>query len=184
MSSKIRNGTNPLSSDSSSEDDIKNQRKPSRLKIGLQYLISIFLALLVSTIVIKVYHPVFVSGSSMEPTYQNGNVLISTSEFDYDDIKIGDVVVFKEKIQLIKRVVAKGGDTISVVGGILFVNGEKSPYQFESIDSPGILKEPYTLKSQELFCMGDNRNHSTDCREFGAISFDQIEYKIIRKAFK
>lgn len=182
MHSTNRNGTSSISSDPLTTEN-KETKNPTRLKLGLQYLIAIFLALLVSTIMIKMYHPVFVSGISMEPTFQNGNVLISTSEFDYDDIKIGDVIVFKEKIQLIKRVVAKDGDTVSIVGGILFVNGEKSPYQFESIDSPGILKEPYTLKAQELFCLGDNRNHSTDCRDFGAISFNQIKYKIIRKAF-
>lgn len=162
---------------------MEKQKRKARLKAGLQYLISVLFALVFATVLIKVFHPVFVSGESMEPTYQNGDILICTSEFTYDDIKIGDIVVFKEKIQLIKRVIAKENDTVSIVGGILFVNGEKSPYQFDPIDEPGMLSVPYTLKPNELFCMGDNRNHSTDCRDFGPISFNQIEYKIIKKAF-
>lgn len=164
--------------------NLKKEDKKEKLRCLLQYLIAIMAALLISTIVIKVYHPVFVSGDSMEPTYSDGDILVSTKEFTYGDLNIGDVVVFKRDMQLIKRIVAKGGDMVSIVGGILFVNGEISPYQYESITSPGILKEPYTLRSDELFCLGDNRNHSTDCREFGAIKFDQVRYKVIRKIFE
>lgn len=169
MKSKNRNGT------------VKSKKN---LKLMMQYLIAIFIALLTSVVIIELYHPVLVSGESMEPTFQNGNLLISTTDFSYENISIGDIIVFKEKIQLIKRVVAKENDTISIVGGILFINGEKSPYQFEPIDSAGILVQPYTLHKNELFCMGDNRNHSTDSRDFGPISFKQIKYKVIKKAFQ
>lgn len=158
-----------------------SQNKQSNLKRVLQYLICILVSLVVSFIIIDNYHPVLVDGESMMPTFKNGDLLISTTTFDYIDIKIGDIVVFKNNIQMIKRVIAKGGDEIWVTDGKVYVNGELSPYQFEPIESAGVLSNVYTVKDNELFCMGDNRNNSLDCRSFGAISFEQIKYKIIKK---
>lgn len=160
-----------------------NGKKQDNLKRALQYLLCILFSLIVSFVFIENFHPVLVDGESMMPTLKNGNLLISTTSFDYDDIKIGDIVVFKNKIQMIKRVIAKGGDTIWISDGKVYVNGELSPYQFEPIEDAGVLSKVYTVKDNELFCMGDNRNNSSDCREFGAISFDQIKYKIMKKIF-
>lgn len=159
------------------------ESKQSNFKRVLQYLICILFALIMSFIIIDNFHPVFVDGKSMMPTLEDGNLLISTTTFDYDDIKIGDIVVFKNKIQLIKRVIAKEGDQIWISDGKVYVNGELSPYQFEPIEDAGVLSEVYTVKDNELFCMGDNRNNSMDCRSFGAISFDKLKYKIVKKIF-
>lgn len=159
--------------------------KQERLKEMMQYLVILLIALLLSLfvvgVVIKKYHPVFVSGSSMFPTFKDGNILVSTTEFEYNDLKIGDIVVFNKGKQMIKRVIAKEGDVIYIKNGIVYVNNEESPYQFENIEDAGMLSEPYTVKEKELFCLGDNRNNSNDCRNYGPVTFNEVRFKITKK---
>lgn len=84
---------------------------------------------------------------------------------------------------MIKRVVAKEGDVISIENGILYVNGKASKYQFQKINDPGMLSSQLTIPKGYLFCMGDNRNNSMDCRIFGPVKFSQLKYKIVKKIF-
>ena len=119
----------------------------------------------------------------MLPTFESGNLLITTDSFQYEDLNIGEIVVFRHNIQMIKRIVAKEGDCLMIVDGILYVNNTPSLYQFDSIHASGLLSSPYTVPSGELFCMGDNRNNSIDCRDFGSIKFEQVKFKILRKIF-
>lgn len=76
-----------------------------------------------------------VIGNSMFPNYKNGDWCIAVY---YDkDYNRGDVIVFSDKIEsntakknsinYLKRIVAVGGDRVSMRDGILFVNG-KSTY--------------------------------------------------------
>lgn len=162
-------------------------KKQEQLEELIQYLIILLVALVMSLFVVSVvtkkYHPVFVSGSSMSPTFKNGNILVSTVDFEYNDLEIGDIIVFNKGKQMIKRIVAKEGDVIHIVNGLLYVNNELSVYQFEHIEDAGMLNEPYTVKANELFCLGDNRNNSSDSRKYGPINFDEIRFKIIGKFF-
>ena len=61
-------------------------------------------------------------------------------------------------------------------------NYEKSYYTFydnftKKLDADGHIE--YTLKSNEYFCMGDNRNNSTDSRYFGMINAKDIQGKVV-----
>lgn len=158
-------------------------KKKKRLKRSLQYLIAVLIGLVISYCIMINFRPVFVSGNSMNPTFKNGEILASTTSFTYNSIHIGDIVVFKYKIQMIKRVVAKEGDVISIENGILYVNGKASKYQFQKINDPGMLSSQLTIPKGYLFCMGDNRNNSMDCRIFGPVKFSQLKYKIVKKIF-
>lgn len=163
------------------------KEKQKQLKELMQYLVILFVALIISLFVVSVvtkkYHPVFVSGSSMNPTYKNGNILVSTVDFEYNELEIGDIVVFKKGKQMIKRIVAKEGDIVYICDGLLYVNDELSPYQFEDIEDAGMLSEPYKVKENELFCLGDNRNHSNDSRKFGPVAFNEVRFKITGQLF-
>lgn len=152
-------------------------------KLTLKYLIAILIALALSYLLIYFFHPILVSGSSMYPTLNDGDLMLSTTSFESKDIKRGDIVVFKDKLQLIKRVIAVGGDEIWVANGIVFVNGIPSQFQFERIKDPGILDQHIIIPEGQFFCMGDNRNDSYDCREIGPVTADQMRYKIIKKLF-
>lgn len=127
-----------------------------------------------------VAQPFIVNGSSMLPTFHNGEYLI-IDEFSYHfrPPQRGEVVVFKypqdTKKYFIKRVIGLPGETVEIENGTITItklNGEKEilsePYMNESIlfDQEKINK---TIGENEYFVMGDNRDWSFDSRTWGTV---------------
>ena len=112
-------------------------------------------------------------GASMEPTIANGEkVYINRLVYLISSPKEGDVIVFlpngnEKSHYYVKRVVATPGDTVQIIDGRLYVNGEMEqtgPVVFDKMTDPGIAQNPLVLKTDEYFVLGDNRNHSEDSR--------------------
>lgn len=110
-------------------------------------------------------------GVSMEPALYNGQeVLVDRFIYRLLSPSVGDTIVFwpngnQNTHYYIKRIAAKPGDTVSVVGGVLYVNGE--PYdgvELDKIADAGILENELTLEDDEYFVIGDNINNSEDSR--------------------
>ena len=110
-------------------------------------------------------------GVSMEPALYNGQeVLVDRFICRLLSPSVGDTIVFwpngnQNTHYYIKRIAAKPGDTVSVVGGVLYVNGE--PYdgvELDKIADAGILENELTLEDDEYFVIGDNINNSEDSR--------------------
>ncbi len=134
----------------------------------------------------KFLNLVLVNGNSMYPTYHDKNLLTSVEIQNHnEEINVDDIVVFTLKDEpdflYIKRVVGKPNDTLEIKDGKLYRNDKKVKDDFPKIEEPGILNKKIKLKKNEYFCMGDNRNYSTDCREFGPITKDRITHKIRNK---
>lgn len=114
-----------------------------------------------------------VSGSSMEPTFSDGdNLIVDKISYRFEDPERFDIIVFPfrytEKTYYIKRVIGLPGETIYIdEEGNIYIDGEvlKEDYGKEIIVDPGRAYEPITLGADEYFVMGDNRNNSSDSRD-------------------
>ena len=133
-----------------------------------------------SFIIIFLYQPVRVEGTSMLPMLEDQDRLfINKLAYRVGDIQRGDVVVFlyphdREK-SYIKRVIALPGDTLRIDHGQVYVNGNKiaEPYvppRFEDDRSQPEMMVP----RHEFFVLGDHRSISSDSRAFGPVDRDLI----------
>ncbi len=83
------------------------------------------------------------------------------------------------KRSYIKRVIALPKEKVEIKEGAVYINDQKleEPYLQEGIvtDVIGAGFTKFTVPENCIFAMGDNRNHSTDCRAFGCIPLEKIE---------
>lgn len=151
------------------------------LKIIKRFCVPVLMAICTYLLVIIIFHPFVVSGISMQPTLNDGNIVLCDKVANTDVLDYGEIVVIKTEWwkDIIKRVVAVPGDTVNIANGYLYVNGRESEYQFTTT-AGGNLSYPITLGQNEYFCLGDNREHSADSRELGPIRKDIITYKVKR----
>lgn len=113
-----------------------------------------------------------VEGSSMEPALSNGdNLIVEKLSYHFREPSRYDIVVFPyqhaEDTYYIKRLIGLPGETVQVVEGYVYIDGEKldEHYGAEVMKTPGIAEEPIKLGEDEYFVLGDNRNHSSDSRD-------------------
>ena len=86
-----------------------------------------------------------------------------------------------KKDSYIKRVIGLPGEHIEIKEGKVFVNGEvlQEDYLQPGIVTDSLVYKDFVVPENCVFAMGDNRNHSTDCREFGCIPLEKIESKVL-----
>jgi signal peptidase I len=143
----------------------------------------IAIALLVEAFLIQAF---WIPSPSMEPTLEVGDrVLVNKLSYKFHDVNRGDVVVFErppgastgqngEIKDLIKRVIAVGGDTIEAKEGEVYVNGERVDENYLEPGTPTDNLPLKTIPDGHLFVMGDNRTNSEDSRIFGPIDEDAV----------
>ena len=164
-------------------------------------LIALAVAVIIKTFLVQ---PFYVPSESMLPTIVvNDRVMISKLNYQFADPQRGDIVVFispfNDEIDnetlfdsvvrhvleavgirtasaddLIKRVVAVGGDTVEIKGGYLHVNGLQvdEPYLISQGAMPDF--SAVVVPPDSVFVMGDNRSVSYDSRKFGAIPEEDL----------
>lgn len=124
-----------------------------------------------------------IQGDSMLPNYHNLQLVFvdkHTTNFNYHD-----VIIFKNDTfhtTLIKRIIALPGDIVQIKDGIIYVNGQKSPFISNNtiLSYAGIASTPLQLADDEYFVLGDNYEHSKDSRypEIGCVKKDLILGKL------
>ena len=137
--------------------------------------IAVVAVILVRTFIAQ---PFLVSGSSMEPNFQNGDyLLVDELAFRFREPARGEVVVFKypldPKSYYIKRVIGLPGERVVIDGKSVTVyekNGGKQVLKEDYVARMmNMDKGDYTVKEGEYFVMGDNRDFSYDSRRWGAL---------------
>lgn len=130
-----------------------------------------------------------VSGLSMFPNFHDGDYIITDKvTYKVSDPKRGDVVVFRnprdESVDFIKRIMAAPGDTIRVEKSRVYVNDKllEEPYLKSDVptDPNAFLKEgdEIIVPQGKYIVFGDNRTKSSDSREWGFITKDEIIGKV------
>jgi signal peptidase I len=104
-----------------------------------------------------------------------------TDNFDYND-----VIVFNKnelKATLIKRIVARPGDTVQISDGILYINDKPSSLIAKEtrLSYSGIASSKLVLNDNEYFVLGDNYEASKDSRyiEVGVVNQSDIIGKVV-----
>lgn len=145
------------------------------------YVIIIFVVALIRTFLIT---PVMVNGSSMYPYLKDKEILILNKT--NNDYKRFDVVVAEAaNTKIIKRIIGLPGENIEYKNCKLYINGEEQQdFVSECITDDFSLEELYgyvVIPENYYFVMGDNRNKSSDSRDYriGLIKKDQIQGKVI-----
>lgn len=122
-----------------------------------------------------------VDGPSMQPNFQTGQFLVvSRVNYLLTNPQRGEVVVFhypnNPAQDYIKRVVGLPGETVEIRDTLVYVNGVplEEPYINEPCQPGSCRDNLWELGADEYFMLGDNRNHSSDSRSFGAVKRQYI----------
>lgn len=162
--------------------------------------IAVILALFIRTFVVQAFK---IPSGSMVPTLLVGDHIL-VNKFIYgvkipylrktlvpvSSPKRDDVVVFIYPVDkskdFIKRVIGLPNDTLEIVDGKIFINGQRYEDRFGYYDdrnpssSASIGKArigPITVPKDHLFVMGDNRDHSYDSRFWGFVPLSAVKGK-------
>ncbi|HHT97921.1 MAG TPA: signal peptidase I [Clostridiales bacterium] len=133
-----------------------------KFKLDITFIIAIFIIMILLSNKFVILH---VKGSSMSPTYENGDTIILKK---HNDIESGDIVVFKsprswhaEESKFIKRIMGKKGDVIQISKDSVTINYNiiNHKRQCSNINNQKLY---FKLSDDEYLVMGDNYSDSND----------------------
>lgn len=151
------------------------------------FAIVLIVAFLLRKVVVQ---PFVVEGSSMEPNFHNSEyLLVDQLSYRFHQPKRGDVIIFKAptnpNVNYIKRVIGLPGETVEIKSGKVYINSKLLDESFLKEMQQTLIYASKTkgltttLGEKELFVMGDNRDNSSDSREWGTLP----EQNIIGRVF-
>jgi len=143
----------------------------------------IIAVLIVIPVRLFIAQPFIVSGSSMVPTFSNGDYLIVDEiSYKFEKPERYDVIIFRfptnHKKYLIKRIIGLPQESVDLKGALVTITSRghskgvvlDQPFIKNSSSSSG----HWELGDNEYFVMGDNRPASSDSRFWGPVAHDLI----------
>ncbi len=168
----------------------QDARRAKAKKEIREWIVSIAVALIAVFLIRSFLFTVIrVDGDSMRETLHDGERLIVTvADVKLSGVQRGDVVIchypgrtglIGMKENFVKRVVGVAGDTIVMLNGATFINGEKIDEPFVAYPSP-FINGAWEVPEGHVFVCGDNRAGSHDSRsaDVGFIAEREIVGKV------
>src|SRR6266545_4233542 len=146
-----------------------------------------FSVLIAVILIVFIYQPVKVEGTSMMPTLTDQErIFINkfTYHFGLGSIERGDMVVFWFPLDpsksYIKRVIGVPGDRVNIDAGQVYVNGRTLSEGYVPDDyRDRVSWEEHKVPPGEYFVLGDHRSSSSDSRTWGFVKRDAIYGKAV-----
>jgi signal peptidase I len=141
--------------------------------------------LLAFIVIVFLYQPVQVEGTSMMPRLtDHERIFINKFVYRFEPIHRGDVVVFwyprDPAKSYIKRVIGLPGETVTIVEGRVLIDGKPlpepyvPPQYFDSESYP-----PTSVEAKHFYVLGDRRESSNDSRAWGTVDQKNIYGKAV-----
>ena len=147
------------------------------IKELIPYIVIVVVVVLIRSFLVT---PVIVSGDSMVPTLNDGQILLLNKiNYRLNDIKRFDVVVIRlDNKEIIKRVIGLPGEKVAYIDNVLYINDKaiENDYNFETDDfSLETICNCEYIPDGKYVVLGDNRRISADSRIMGLIDEKNIE---------
>ena len=158
----------------------------------LEWVVILAVGLCVAVVVrTSVLQAFYIPSESMVPTFEiNDRVVVDKISYRVGDVHRGSIVVFERPTRtagaikdLVKRVIAVGGDTVEARNGVVYVNDSavSEPYLRAPASTQNLAKT--TIPNHFLWVMGDNRMNSADSRVFGPIPVGSVVGRVMLRAW-
>jgi len=127
-----------------------------------------------------------IEGNSMFPAYKEGELILVLNSKNFHPAYESVVILRRSDGKLskvLKRVIGIPNDIVRIESNRVLVN-DKFTVHDNAIGNPAYYEgsqKSWELQKNEYFVIGDNLSHSTDSRDFGPITFDEIISKVIVK---
>ena len=146
-----------------------------------------FSVLIAVILIVFIYQPVKVEGTSMMPTLTDQErIFINkfTYHFGLGDIERGDMVVFwfplDPQKSYIKRVIGVPGDIVSIDAGQVYLNHQALVENYvPDAFRDRVSYEEHRVPPDEYFVLGDHRSSSSDSRTWGFVRREAIYGKAV-----
>ncbi len=163
----------------------KLNRRARRRHAFFSCLISFVMTFIGGILILLLFLPVLeVSGSSMEPTLRDGDILVLLKP---GRIEAGEMCgMYAQGRLILKRVIGLPGDVVSMdETGSVYVSGTElaEPYVSQKAIGTCDLSFPYTVPEDSLFVMGDHRETSIDSRSslIGCVQMNQVMGQVVAR---
>lgn len=163
----------------------KLERRARRRRGLVSFLLSFTVTILTGAVVLLLFLPVLeVSGSSMEPTLQDGDILVLLKS---NEIQKGEMCgMYAHGRLILKRVIGLPGDVVDMdEAGNVYVNQVEldEPYVSQKALGTCDLSFPFTVPENSLFVLGDHRETSIDSRsdQIGCVQMNEVMGQVVAR---